>query len=67
MREYPQLQAVNAPALHGALKDCLISFCRPAPLGRDDDQYDIGYEAAKRDLLWQLRDIVGHDELVITV
>ena len=36
---------------------------RPNPLGKGSTDFDIGYEAAKRDLLWALRDVLGKDFL----
>ena len=67
MKSYPTVQSLAPPVLHGGVKDCIESFVRPAPLGKEHGVYEIGYEAAKRDLLWQLRGILGDDALEVVL
>lgn len=64
-RSYPTVQAVEPNKLAGPVKLVIENFVQPNPLDKTHDKYDIGYEAAKRDLLWQLRDVLGPGSLPV--
>lgn len=64
-RSYPTVQAVEPNKLAGPVRLVIENFVQPNPLDRNHDKYDIGYEAAKRDLLWQLRDVLGPGSLPV--